>query len=165
MKSTVFYQGESILQYIRWGKLCRAASLQKGINVVEQEINPSPTTPEPCRDITFSLGCIPHSWTCVALFFQPVKPYTALFFSIHSSERVRGTERAVLGEKGVVGECQGEIREENAWEREQIPIKEISLLPWCMNELAIMTALHASLQCSGLNAAKEAMAQAVLWES
>lgn len=28
-----------------------------------------------------------------------------------------------------------------------------------------MTALHVFLQCSGLNAAKEAVAQAMLWES
>lgn len=74
-------------------------------------------------------------------------------------------ERAVLGEKGVVGEFQGEIRKENAWEREQIPIKLISLLLWCMNAHTIMTALHVFLQCSALNGAKEAIAQTMLWES
>lgn len=52
-----------------------------------------------------------------------------LFFCIHPSESERKRKRAVLGEKGVEGECQGEIMEENAWEREQILIRPIFLFP------------------------------------
>lgn len=160
MKSTVCYQSESVLQYIQWAKLCR--SLQEGIDVVQQEINSSSTTPKPCRDSSFSLGHILHSWMWVCYIFSPPFDILRSVILLFSPQWER--ERAVLGEKGVTGECQGEIREANARKKEQIPIKQISLLSWCMSALTIMTALHVVLQCSVLNVAKEAMAHAVLWK-
>lgn len=64
-------------------------------------------------------------------------------------------KRAALGEKRISEEFWSEIKKENAWEREQIPVKQILLLPWCMNVLTITRALHVFLQRPGLNAAKE----------
>lgn len=77
-------------------------------------------------------------------FFHTLKSYAVFSSASHQRERERVKEREgeVLGEEGVVRECQGEIGEEHAPERERILIEQLSLLSLCVNAPTIMTALH-----------------------
>lgn len=80
--------------------------------------------------------------------------YAIFFFFLLSAQWTRW----MLGvERRASGEFRGNIRED-ANEREQILIRQISLLPWCMSAPTLMAALHGFLLCSGLNTAKGAVA-------
>lgn len=129
-------------RFIRGNQCCssffyRASSLQKDINMAEQEINSIFAILRLCREV-FTL---PHQ-TILNFFFGPLNAYVVLFTPVWKRDRQSsvGWERGRGGGGG--GGCQGEIIEENASEREQIVIKQISLFAWYMDAQTITTTLH-----------------------